>query len=72
MNADHADALALYATRLARPRAGGAWRATGLDPDGLDLAAAATGRRGSPFPDGSPTPGAIAARVLKSSWPIGT
>lgn len=36
MNADHADAVALYATALlgARP---GAWRLSGLDPDGLDL-----------------------------------
>lgn len=38
MNADHRDALGLYATRLARaPQAD--WRATGLDPEGLDLAA---------------------------------
>ena len=37
MNADHADALRLYATALLGGR-GGAWRATGLDPDGLDLA----------------------------------
>ena len=38
MNADHTAALALYATRLAgEPE--GRWRATGLDPEGLDLAA---------------------------------
>jgi putative heme iron utilization protein len=38
MNADHAPALALYATRLAgEPE--GRWRATGLDPEGIDLAA---------------------------------
>ncbi|GGK32156.1 HugZ family pyridoxamine 5'-phosphate oxidase [Salinarimonas ramus] len=38
MNEDHRDALALYATRLAKaPQA--EWRATGLDPDGIDLAA---------------------------------
>ena len=38
MNADHREALALYATRLAgAPKA--EWRATGLDPEGLDLAA---------------------------------
>ena len=39
MNADHADALALYAAG-----AGGAadlpWRLTGLDPEGMDLMAA--------------------------------
>ena len=38
MNEDHRDALALYATRLAGAPAAD-WRATGLDPDGLDLAA---------------------------------
>lgn len=37
MNADHADAVRLYATRLAGAR-DGAWRVTGVDPDGLDLA----------------------------------
>lgn len=37
LNTDHPDTLALYATRLtgAPP---GPWRATGLDPEGLDLA----------------------------------
>lgn len=37
MNADHADAVALYAERLcgAQP---GAWRMTGLDPEGTQLA----------------------------------
>ena len=37
MNNDHADAVALYATRLLRATAG-PWRVTGIDPDGLDLA----------------------------------
>lgn len=37
MNTDHTEALALYATRLAG-MPDGKWRATGLDPDGLDLA----------------------------------
>ena len=36
MNADHADAIALYAERLAGA-APGAWRASGVDPEGLDL-----------------------------------
>lgn len=36
MNADHADALALYATRLLH-RPEGAWRMTGIDPEGVDL-----------------------------------
>ncbi len=37
MNEDHADALALYATRLLGRQAGD-WRAVAADPDGLDLA----------------------------------
>ena len=36
MNEDHAEALALYATRLLR-QPDGAWRASGLDPEGMDL-----------------------------------
>jgi putative heme iron utilization protein len=37
MNDDHREALALYATRLAgAPEAD--WRATGVDPEGIDLA----------------------------------
>ena len=36
MNADHADAIQLYANRLLG-RAGDAWRMTGIDPDGCDL-----------------------------------
>ncbi len=36
MNADHADALSLYAGRLLG-RQGGDWRVTGIDPEGLDL-----------------------------------
>ncbi|KMO40040.1 HugZ family protein [Methylobacterium aquaticum] len=38
MNEDHADAVALYATRLAGQEAG-PWRLTGFDPEGLDLMA---------------------------------
>lgn len=36
MNADHADAVALYATHLLG-RPGGAWRMVGIDPEGVDL-----------------------------------
>jgi putative heme iron utilization protein len=36
MNADHADAIELYATRLLREQAG-PWRITGIDADGCDL-----------------------------------
>jgi putative heme iron utilization protein len=44
MNADHADAVSLYATKLCGADDGGAqaasapWRLTGIDPEGLDLA----------------------------------
>ena len=37
MNADHADALSLYARTIAG-KADGRWMATGIDPDGMDLA----------------------------------
>jgi heme iron utilization protein len=37
MNADHADAVRLYATKLLGEADGG-WQVTGVDPDGLDLA----------------------------------
>ncbi|HEY8163173.1 MAG TPA: DUF2470 domain-containing protein [Methylocystis sp.] len=36
MNADHSDALGLYAEKLAGAKPG-QWRASGLDPEGLDL-----------------------------------
>jgi putative heme iron utilization protein len=36
MNADHRDAMGLYATRLLGAAAGG-WRCTGCDPEGLDM-----------------------------------
>lgn len=38
MNSDHREALALYATKLLG-EPDGPWRATGLDPEGMDLAA---------------------------------
>ena len=38
MNDDHAEAVRLYATKLAG-EADGPWHVTGLDPDGIDLAA---------------------------------
>jgi putative heme iron utilization protein len=37
MNNDHAETVRLYATKLLRAE-DGAWRLTGLDPEGLDLA----------------------------------
>jgi putative heme iron utilization protein len=44
MNADHRDALNLYATRLLGA-APGEWRCTGCDPDGLDLQAGTSALR---------------------------
>jgi heme iron utilization protein len=41
MNADHRDALNLYATRLLGA-AGGDWLCTSIDPDGIDLQAGET------------------------------
>lgn len=55
MNADHADALSLYATRLLKARSAD-WRCTGLDPDGMDLATEAETLRLS-FPRRIATPG---------------
>ena len=38
MNADHADAVALYAGAVTGQHAAGTWRMTGIDPEGCDLA----------------------------------
>jgi putative heme iron utilization protein len=48
MNADHADAIRLYATKLLGGP-DGAWRCTGCDPEGLDLRFGRMGLR-LPFP----------------------
>ena len=48
MNNDHAEAVRLYATKLIGGE-DGAWRLTGLDPEGLDLALNDTVLR-LPFP----------------------
>ncbi len=75
MNADHADALALYATRLAGAGANagaagggtsmpaGAWRTTGLDPEGIDLACGDRCTR-IPFPTPVTTPDALRAVLV--------
>lgn len=38
MNADHGDAVTLYARHFANATHGEGWRLTGLDPDGMDVA----------------------------------
>lgn len=77
MNEDHADALALYATRLAgagedgdgastpggESVPGGVWRTTGLDPEGLDLACGDHCTR-IPFPTPVTTPDALRAVLV--------
>jgi putative heme iron utilization protein len=51
MNAEHLDAMKLYATKLAGAAAGDEnWRCTGCDPDGIDLANGAEVVR-IPFPE---------------------
>jgi putative heme iron utilization protein len=63
MNTDHREALALYATRLAgEPPT--EWRTTGVDPDGIDLAAGDRTAR-VPFPHRVDGPGPQRA-VLKA------
>jgi heme iron utilization protein len=62
MNDDHADALALYATKLLGAPAGD-WRCVGCDPEGLDLQLGRVGLR-LPFPQRVETPG-ILRQVLK-------
>jgi putative heme iron utilization protein len=49
MNADHAEAIRLYAVKLCGAE-DGAWRLTGLDPEGLDLALGDATLR-LPFPE---------------------
>src|SRR5262249_47390576 len=49
MNADHADAVRLYAGKLLRAR-DGAWRATRIDPHRIDRMLAEAARR-LPFPE---------------------
>jgi putative heme iron utilization protein len=57
MNADHRDAMNLYATRLLGAQSAD-WRCTGCDPDGMDLQAGATALR-LDFPQRIVTPAAL-------------
>ncbi|AWB23588.1 DUF2470 domain-containing protein [Methylobacterium currus] len=57
MNEDHADAVALYATRLAGEEPG-PWRLTGFDPEGLDLMAGDRTARVA-FPERLASPAAL-------------
>ena len=57
MNADHRDAMALYATRLLGAEAAD-WRCTGCDPDGIDMQAGDATLR-LDFPQRISTPAAL-------------
>ena len=57
MNADHRDAMNLYATRLLGAEAAD-WRCTGCDPDGIDMQAGAITLR-LDFPERIVTPAAL-------------
>lgn len=62
MNEDHGEALRLYATRLCGEEPG-PWKASGIDPDGIDLVAGERAARLA-FPERITEPGAL-RRVLK-------
>jgi heme iron utilization protein len=62
MNADHSDAIGLYATALLGAKSG-RWRLTGLDPDGCDLAKG-DDRRRLPFPERVISPNAVRAMLV--------
>ncbi|MDB5368478.1 MAG: Pyridoxamine 5-phosphate oxidase family protein [Roseomonas sp.] len=57
MNADHAEAIGLYAVHLGGA-APGPWRLAGLDPEGMDLLLEGRGLR-VPFPERVTDPGAL-------------
>lgn len=63
MNADHQEALGLYATRLLGATAGD-WRCSGIDPDGIDLQA---GNRTSrlDFPERVTSPGELRKMLVR-------
>ena len=62
MNQDHADAIRLYATVLAGGPEG-AWRISGIDPDGLDLTLAEDTRR-LHFPERVTDPAALRRQLV--------
>jgi putative heme iron utilization protein len=63
MNADHRDAMNLYATRLlgAEPAD---WRCTGCDPDGIDMQAGPTTLR-LDFPERVTGPGELRKMLVR-------
>jgi putative heme iron utilization protein len=63
MNADHQEAMNLYATRLLGASEAD-WRCTGCDPDGIDMAAGAKVLR-LDFPERVTGPGALRKMLVK-------
>ena len=63
MNADHSDALNLYATKLLGG-ATGDWRCTSIDPDGIDLKAGEMTLR-LDFPERVTSPGELRRTLVK-------
>jgi putative heme iron utilization protein len=63
MNADHLDAMNLYATRLLGA-SNADWRCTGCDPDGIDMAAGAKVLR-LDFPERVTGPGGLRKMLVK-------
>jgi putative heme iron utilization protein len=63
MNADHRDAINLYATRLLGADAAD-WRCTGCDPDGIDLQAGGKSLR-LDFPERVTGPGELRRMLVK-------
>ena len=61
MNADHAEACRLYATKLLGAP-DGKWSCVGIDPDGLDLQLGQTALR-LPFPQRVTGPGPLRAML---------
>jgi putative heme iron utilization protein len=64
MNADHSDAVRLYATKLLG-ETDGAWEVTGIDPDGLDLA---LGDRITRIPFAERITSGLALRKTLAEW----
>lgn len=63
MNADHRDAIGLYATRLLGAEAAD-WRCTGCDPDGMDLQAGTATLRVD-FPERVTGPGELRKMLVR-------
>lgn len=63
MDADHSDAVKLYATALCGARAGD-WRVAGIDPDGLDLACGDETLR-MDYPERITDPAALRAQLVR-------